>query len=262
MSTQQLEDESIKQHRQQRPTFTSLQKEYPRESSTYQTFLSETLRSGKPPLVELTRKRDAHGEWYCSAWSIESRQGAKCLASLPERMPILPEMMSRQERQRYIIPAAQFQIKLYDHHRFLELEWWSGFYQPGTTAFTVRPFWVPTTYEQVYNLLTKFYVNRLYLEKGVSTVADTIARIQLRLPNSVWDSSFKYFLQIGLQHLAGTEKIKDVGPEGTRLWLMCKRLDLPDEDVMIQDLLKRPMLRVRLSLQEKHMLDNARPRQP
>ncbi|KAK5089250.1 hypothetical protein LTR70_006871 [Exophiala xenobiotica] len=258
MSTQQLEDESIK-HRQQRPTFTSLQKEYPRESLAYQTFLSNTLRSGKSPLVELTRKRDAHGELYCSAWSSESHQGAKCLASLSEDMPSLPEIISEhcQERQRYTIPIAQFQIKLYDHHRFLELEWWSGFYQPGTTAFTVTPFWVPTTNEQVYNLLTKFYVNRLYLEKGVSTVADSIAGLRFLCPNSLWHEGFKYFLQIGLHRLAGTEKIKDVEAEGTILWLMGKPRNLPDEVIMIQDL-KRPMLRVRLSLQEKHMLGDAR----
>jgi len=62
---------------------------------------------------------------------------------------------------------------------------------------------------------------------------------------------------MGLKRLPDDQTLRDVGikHEGV-VWLMCKPPDVPDEDMILQDLAARPILRLALGPSETLMLGN------
>lgn len=230
-----------------------MQKGYQRESSTYQTVLSDTLRNDESLVLELARVPETDGKLYCIAQANTSRQKVEYSANLSEAL--LPETMSEQEGPRCAIPLAVFLCRRTGQHSSLIDASLLVSYR------SEKRFGLPTTYGEVYSALRRFYKDTLNVEKDGflpgSTVADLVAHLaDLYTPglSQPLDGTI-FFLQIGSRRLAGDEKIKDIEEmREDALWLMCKSADLSDEDVMIQGLAEKPMLRVILSLQEMQTL--------
>lgn len=168
--------------------------------------------------------------------------------------------MSEHDLRRCALPVVEiilYRIPAYSDYSFSDARWWPACYR------SEKPFWLPTTYGEIYSLMTRFrsHTEQLILPPE-STVTEIVDHSRILLDSELPQSSFEvdFFLQRGSRRFAADEKIKDIVKmtEGNSLWLMCKHIVLRDEDMVMHDPKERSMLRMRLSQRETYTLDGTR----
>ena len=168
---------------------------------------------------------------------------------------LLPETMSEHERRRCAIPLAELSVRGgLDEITFRFESWMFHNWDRKRSG-------LPQTYDEIMKASICFHIANFYPDKFKSndTVADVKARYVDPLTKDAGPQNIdteEFFLQVGLKRLTDDQILRDLDIRGTRIvWLMCKPPNVPDEDIIIQDLAAKPTLRLAVGASDLSVLD-------